>query len=129
MGFAAGFGVLSRGVGAASTYLGLTPAKLISELQSGHSLSQIASAQGKTLAGLRSALELRLHQRLNRLVAAGALTKAQARQILARRSALERAILSGKVSAMLAPAMRGAWRGRAHAFGAAPWMAGATPGP
>lgn len=129
IGFAAGFGAVSGGFRAASTYLGLTPAKLISELQSGRSLSQIASAQGKTLAGLRSALERKLTQRLNRLVAAGVLTKAQAQQMLARGSALEHAILSGKASAKLARALRGGSGKRAHAISVAPWMAGATPGP
>jgi hypothetical protein len=126
---AGGFGALAGGLGAASAYLGLTPAKLISELRSGRSLSQIASAQGKTLTGLRSALDQQLHRRLNRLVAAGILTKTQAQRILAQRSALERAIVSGKASAKLSAALGRSGRRGAHAFKVAPWMAGATPGP
>ena len=51
---------------------------------SGKSLAQIASAQGKTVAGLKAAILNAAKSRLDRAVAAGRLTAAQEQTLLAR---------------------------------------------
>jgi hypothetical protein len=67
---------------AAASYLGLTTANLLAQLQSGKTLSQVADAtSGKSTAGLVAALVAHEKQELADAVAAGRLTKAQADQI------------------------------------------------
>ena len=106
LGFGMGFG-LHGAFKAAADYLGLTPEKLLSELRSGRTPAQIASAQGKTLDGLRTAIVQALSARLDRAIKAGLITQAQASRILARRSAAVAALLSGK--ALTVAAEVGAW--------------------
>ncbi len=88
----AGFGVgpgLGRlgGVGfaidldAASSYLGLTQAKLLSSLRDGKSLAEVAADQGKSVDGLVSALEDAVAKQLDARVAAGTLTQDQKQTI------------------------------------------------
>ena len=72
------FGTLS----AAADYLGLTEAQLRSQLESGKSLAQVATAQGKTANGLIDALVNAAKQRADRAVAAGRLTQAQEADLL-----------------------------------------------
>jgi hypothetical protein len=94
---------LHTGFRAAARYLGLTPAKLASELSAGRTPAQIAAAHGKSLAGLSDALDKSLRRRLQRAVSAGLLTPARARQILARRVAMGAKLL-GAVRALPMPA-------------------------
>ncbi len=66
---------------AAATYLGVTPAQLRSDLQSGKSLSDIASAQsGKSATGLEAAITAAMQQQIQQAVSAGKLTQQQATQ-------------------------------------------------
>jgi hypothetical protein len=62
---------------AAVAYLGLTAAELRTQLESGKTLAQVATAQGKTAAGLVDALVAAETKRLDAGVAAGRLTEAQ----------------------------------------------------
>jgi uncharacterized coiled-coil protein SlyX len=71
---------------AVTTYLGITPAQLRSELQAGRSLAQIATAHGKTAAGLKTAILAAVRTRLDKAVAGGRLTAAQETTILDRLS-------------------------------------------
>jgi uncharacterized coiled-coil protein SlyX len=71
---------------AVTTYLGITPAQLRSELQAGRSLAQIATAHGKTAAGLKTAILAAVRTRLDKAVAGGRLTAAQEKTILDRLS-------------------------------------------
>jgi hypothetical protein len=65
-------------------YLGISPAQLRSELQSGKSLAQIADATGgKSAAGLIETIVAARRARLKAWVAAGVLTQAQANTRLA----------------------------------------------
>ncbi len=67
----------------AATYLGTTPAALITQLQSGKTLAQIADAtSGKSTAGLIDALVAAEKTELDAAVAAGRITQAQADQIV-----------------------------------------------
>ena len=68
---------------AAADYLGLTEAQLRSQLESGKSLAQVAQAQGKSVSGLVDALVGAAKKHLDKAVAAGRLTKAQADEMLA----------------------------------------------
>ena len=69
-------------LGAAASYLGLTTANLITQLQGGKTLSAVADAtSGKSTAGLVAALVAHEKQELADAVAAGKLTQAQADQL------------------------------------------------
>lgn len=68
---------------AAATYLGLTAADLITKVQAGQTLAQIAGAtSGKTVAGLVAALVTAEKAELDAAVTAGRITQAQEDAIL-----------------------------------------------
>lgn len=69
---------------AATAYLGITRAQLLSDLRSGRSLAQIATHRGKSVSGLKAAIEGAFRHRLDRMVARGRLTGAQESRILSR---------------------------------------------
>ena len=77
------FGHRGPGLAAAANYLGLTEAKLEAQLESGKTLAQVATAQGKTVDGLVAALKADAKQKLDGAVKSGRLTQAQENQILA----------------------------------------------
>src|ERR671937_137562 len=69
---------------AAASYLGITTSDLLTQLQSGKTLAQIADAtSGKSAAGLVAALVAHEKQWLAAAVAAGKLTQAQSDAIAA----------------------------------------------
>jgi hypothetical protein len=68
---------------AAAGYLGLTEAQLRTKLESGDTLAEVATAQGKTAAGLVAALRQAAKADLDEKVAAGRITAAQRTSILA----------------------------------------------
>jgi len=76
-------GILGPSLDAATSYLGLTEAQIRTQLQSGKTLAQIATAQGKTADGLVGALVTAETAQLAKAVQAGKLTAAQQTQILA----------------------------------------------
>ncbi len=68
---------------AAATYLGTTPAALITELQAGKTLAQVADAtSGKSASGLVDALVAAEKRELDAAVTAGRITQAQEDQIV-----------------------------------------------
>jgi hypothetical protein len=82
---------LARGIrarphrlGQITKYLGITPQELRSELRSGKSLAQIATAHGKTVEGLVDAIVDPARARLERAVANGHLSRQRADELLAR---------------------------------------------
>ena len=99
------FGVGHAGVmfGAGSTavtsYLGITQAQLRSALASGKSLAQIATANGKTSAGLVAAIVAATKSQLDKAVAAKHLTAAQEKAILARTQTFTTDYVNGKAPA------------------------------
>ncbi|HVN61147.1 MAG TPA: hypothetical protein VMT59_07775 [Gaiellaceae bacterium] len=74
--------LLGPSIDAATTYLGLTEAQIRTQLQSGKTLAQIATAQGKTAEGLVDALVTAETAQLATAVKDGKLTAAQEQQIL-----------------------------------------------
>jgi hypothetical protein len=90
---------------AAATYLGLSDPQLINDLRSGKTLAQIATAQGKSVSGLETAMTDAVKSRLDRLVASGWITKLQEQRALDRLSArinrlVNRAQLAGPAGNM-----------------------------
>jgi hypothetical protein len=77
-------GARGRGLGLAAAYLGLTREQLRMELRSGKSLSQIATAKGKTSSGLVAAILAPAKERLAKAVSARRLTQQRADEILKR---------------------------------------------
>ncbi len=76
---ATGFGkAFSVMLPAAAKYLGVAQASLQQDMRGGESLAQIASAEGKPLSGLESAIEGAVKQAIERQVKAKKLTSAQA---------------------------------------------------
>jgi hypothetical protein len=71
-----------RGLSAAADYLGLKQSELLTKLQSGKSLADIAKGQGKSVDGLIQALVDDAKTHLDKAVADGRLTKAQEDEIL-----------------------------------------------
>jgi len=71
---------------ASAAYLGLTAEQLKTELKSGRTLAQIASAQGKTAAGLEQAIETAVKAKLDKAVAAGRISADREQKILERLS-------------------------------------------
>jgi hypothetical protein len=70
------------GDAAAASYLGLTEARLRSELEAGKTLAQVAQAHGKSVGGLIDALVADAKKHLDAAVAAGRLTQAQENEML-----------------------------------------------
>jgi hypothetical protein len=71
----------------AARYIGVTRKVLATELRAGKSLAQVATAHGKTAAGLKAALLQPFKARFDKAVASGRLTAAQAHTRLDRLSA------------------------------------------
>jgi hypothetical protein len=66
-----------------AAYLGLTEAELRAQLEAGKSLAQIASAQGKSVAGLEDVILADAKTHLDEAVSNGKLTAAQEERMLA----------------------------------------------
>ena len=77
-----GFGLMA-GVDDIATFLGLKPAELRTQIEAGKSLADIAKAQGKTVADLKTAITNAVTTRLDAAVTANKLTKDQEQKILA----------------------------------------------
>ena len=73
-----------RGLGAAADYLGLSQSELMTKLQSGKSLADVAKDQGKSVDGLVQALVAEAKTHLDQAVEDGHLTPAQEDQFLSR---------------------------------------------
>lgn len=80
-----GYGVMAGGVvmDAAADYIGISETALATARHDGKSLAQIAVANGKTAAGLQTALVAAFKVNLDKAVSAGRITDAQATQALA----------------------------------------------
>jgi hypothetical protein len=81
-GFGGPGGPFGVGLDAAASYLGLTRAQLDRRLRAGRTLAEVASAQGKSVAGLQQALIDAATAQLDRAVADRRLTADQRDQIL-----------------------------------------------
>ena len=85
--------VRAHGLGAVAKYLGVTPRALRSELRSGKSLAEIATAHGKSVDGLVDAIVAHARARLDKAVEKGRLTRQRADELLSRLTdAVEKAV-------------------------------------
>jgi hypothetical protein len=75
------FGFIGR-LESAGAYIRITEAQLRTELESGKSLAQVATAHGKSVDGLINALVAAAKDKLDSAVSAGRLTKAQETEML-----------------------------------------------
>jgi hypothetical protein len=94
-----GFGLMA-GIQDVTTYLGLTPQALTTQLRSGKTLAEIATAQGKTVDGLKAAITTAVTTRLDAAVTAGKLTKDQETKALAALTAKLDDFVNGKLPKM-----------------------------
>jgi len=78
----AGLGPRSGSIDAVAKYLGLTRAELRSARENGTSLAQLATQQGKQVAGLKQAIYDAAKADLDKAVAAGRITSAQETKML-----------------------------------------------
>jgi len=80
-----GYGVMAGGVvmDASADYIGISETALAAARHDGKSLAQIAADSGKTAAGLQTALVAAFKANLDKAVASGRITAAQAAQALA----------------------------------------------
>jgi hypothetical protein len=116
-GFGFGFRHVRPGMGdlsAAASYLGLTRSQLMSKLQSGKTLAQVAKDEGKSVDGLIASLKRDLQQKLDKAVSDGRLSKAQEQQILSDATQRLQDFVNGTFR-RLPEGPR--WFGRDHAFG------------
>ena len=77
-----GFGHEMRGLGAAADYLGLSQSELLTKLQNGKSLADVAKDQGKSVDGLIDAMVADAKKHLDQAVKDGNLTQSQADDLL-----------------------------------------------
>jgi hypothetical protein len=103
-------GILGPSLAAATTYLDLTEAQIRTDLQSGKTLAQIATAQGKDPAKLVDALVAAETAQLATAVTDGKLTAAQQTQILANLSQR----VTDMVNGTFGPGMHGGFGGGPH---------------
>ncbi len=80
----------------AAAYLNLTPVALRAELRSGKSLAQVATAKGKSVDGLESALLGAFRSRVQAAKAAGKLDAARADRLLQRAPQLVERLVNAK---------------------------------
>jgi hypothetical protein len=77
----------ARLLNVSARYIGVTPKALAADLKAGKSLAQVATAHGKTAAGLKDALLKPFKAHLDKAVAANRISAAQAQQKLTKISA------------------------------------------
>jgi hypothetical protein len=94
---------------AAAAYLGVTPVALRTELRSGKSLAQVATAKGKSVDGLKTALVAAIKTKVTAAKAAGKLDAARADRLLQRAPQLVERLVNAKprARAMRAKGARG----------------------
>jgi len=114
-GMGGGYGLMAGGVvlDAAAVYIGVDEAALVAARHDGDSLSQVATAHGKTVAGLEQALVKAFKANLDEAVSAGRLTEAQAALALERFQAQ----VSTVVTRTAVGPMNGAGRGMGLGLG------------
>jgi hypothetical protein len=110
---------LAGPLGAAATYLGLSPSQVFKQLQSGKTLAQIAQSRGKSVDGLKQAMIASVRARLTQAVSGGQITSQREQQILSKLSTVIGNEINGK--GPVAPlGGRGHWRLRLPAPGTPP---------
>ena len=113
---------------AAAGYLGLTRAQLLTQLQSGKTLAQIAKARGKSTSGLQQAMVASVKSRLDQAVSAKRISSSQEQQILSTLSDQIAREINGQAPGGRFPGYPGFHRGYGYGGATGP-MPGAFQGP
>jgi hypothetical protein len=118
---------LRGGIGGAelATFLGVQPAELMTAMQSGKTLAQLAQEKGKSRDDLKSFLTTQERTKLSQAVTAGRLTQAQADERLARLTSNLDALIDRTGPPAGGPGVREGHGGRGGPRGFGP---GAAPG-
>jgi hypothetical protein len=101
-----GFGHEMRGLSAAADYLGLSQSELVTKLQNGKSLADVAKDEGKPVEGLIDAMVADAKTHLDRAVEDGNLTQSQADDILSRVKQHVTALVNGTAPPGFGPKFR-----------------------
>lgn len=109
-------GLFGTGLETVTSYLGITQSQLMTAMGSGKSLAQIATAHGKTAAGLVAALVAAEKSQLDKAVAAKHLTAAQEKAIIAKMPSLLQKLVDGKAP-VLGRGFHFGFGGQPHGFG------------
>ncbi len=99
-GFRGGFGPTGIGPAlpdAAAKYLGLSDKQLSDQLGSGKTLAQITTSRGKSVSGLKAAMQAAQKSKLDQAVANKELTSAEEQQILSKASTRLDELINGKL--------------------------------
>jgi hypothetical protein len=115
-GFGGHHGLRAGGLDAAASYLGLTGEELHDQLESGKTLAEVATAEGKSVDGLKQAMLDAAKQELDAAVGEGKLTEEQADQLLAN---LEERIDDLVNGTLPGPGGNGPWHHEPDEFGTA----------
>ena len=112
-------GVMAGGVvlDAAAAYIGISEDALVAARHDGTSLAQIATENGKTVAGLEAALVAAFQTNLDKAVAAGRITTAQAAQALATFKAQVETVVSRTATGPMNGNGRGHGNGNGNGMG------------
>jgi hypothetical protein len=102
-----GFGHEMRGLSAAADYLGLSQSELLTKLQNGKSLADVAKDQGKSVDGLIDAMVADAKTHLDQAVKDGKLSQAQADDILSHVKQHLTDLVNGTASPRFGPSFRG----------------------
>ena len=86
-GFKSAAGPRMGPLGAAASYLGMSPQQLFKDLSSGKSLAQVAKSKNKSVSGLKAAMVNSIRSQLDKAVSAKMITRAQEQRMLSHLSA------------------------------------------
>lgn len=118
-GFGYGMGAGPQVMKAAAAYLGLSQSQLLSRLQAGKSLAEVATAQGKSVSGLKNAILTAATSQINASTRLSAAQKAQ--EISELKSRLDTIVNQTHPGGLGMPGMGSPGRG-------AGWTGGGMPG-
>ena len=102
---------LMGGITDVAAYLDLKPADLVTQLRDGKTLADIATAQGKTVDGLKAAITTAATKQLDAAVTAGKLTSVQETKVLAGLATRLDDLVNGKLMGHGFGGRHGGWGG------------------
>lgn len=121
------FGAIADVEGSVATFLGITPAQLMTELRGGKSLADVATAHGKTRDDLKTYLTTQVNAQIDKAVTDGKLTQAQADQVKSTLSSHLDQIIDARLGSMMPRSSGGTQNGPMSPRGGSRQPSGTTP--